>query len=154
MTLEEKISQLKNGAASISWLKVPDYDWWNEALHGVARNGKATIFPQGIGIGATFDPDLVKRIADAISTEARAKYSISQSMGNHSKFTGLTFWTPNVNIFRDPRLGRGQETFGEDPLLMSKMGVAFVQGLQGDDPNYLKLLHVPNIMLFTQDQRA
>ncbi|MEH0152715.1 glycoside hydrolase family 3 C-terminal domain-containing protein [Limibacter armeniacum] len=138
MTLEEKISQLKNHSPAIPRLNVPDYDWWNEALHGVARNGKATIFPQGIGIGATFDPELAERVASAISTEARAKFSISQKMGNHSKYAGLTFWTPNVNIFRDPRWGRGQETFGEDPFLMSKMGVAFVKGLQGDDPKYLK----------------
>lgn len=138
MTTEEKISQLTNDAAAIPRLKIPDYNWWNEALHGVARNGKATIFPQGIAIGATFDPDLAERVASAISTEARAKYIVSQEMGNHSKYAGLTFWTPNVNIFRDPRWGRGQETYGEDPLLMSKIGVAFVRGLQGDDPNYLK----------------
>lgn len=138
MTLEEKVGQLINSAPAIERLNVPDYDWWNEALHGIARNGKATIFPQGIGLGATFDPDLAKRVASAISDEARAKYVISQSMGNHSKYAGLTFWTPNVNIFRDPRWGRGQETYGEDPFLMSKMGVAFVNGLQGDDPNYLK----------------
>lgn len=138
MTIEEKISQLTNDAAAIPRLKIPDYNWWNEALHGVARNGKATIFPQGIGIGATFDPDLAKRVSSAISTEARAKYIISQEMRNHSKYAGLTFWTPNVNIFRDPRWGRGQETYGEDPLLMSKIGVAFVEGLQGDDSKYLK----------------
>lgn len=138
MTLEEKIGQLVNSAPAIPRLDVPDYDWWNEALHGVARNGKATIFPQGIGLGATFDPELAERVASAISTEARAKYIISQSMGNHSKYAGLTFWTPNVNIFRDPRWGRGQETYGEDPYLMSKIGVAFVNGLQGDDPVYLK----------------
>ncbi|MDW7692454.1 glycoside hydrolase family 3 C-terminal domain-containing protein [Flammeovirgaceae bacterium SG7u.111] len=138
MTVEEKISQLTNGAAAIPRLSVPDYDWWNEALHGIARNGKATIFPQGIGMGATFDPELAERVASAISTEARAKYIISQKMGNHSKYAGLTFWTPNVNIFRDPRWGRGQETYGEDPFLMSKIGVAFVKGLQGNDPTYLK----------------
>lgn len=138
MTLDEKIAQLKNGAPAIERLKVPDYNWWNEALHGVARNGKATIFPQGIGIGATFDPELAERVATAISTEARAKYSISQKYGNHSKYAGLTFWTPNVNIFRDPRWGRGQETYGEDPFLTSKIGVAFVKGLQGNDPDYLK----------------
>ncbi|MDO6761283.1 glycoside hydrolase family 3 C-terminal domain-containing protein [Tamlana sp. 2_MG-2023] len=138
MTVDEMIGQLVNKAQELSRFEIPDYDWWNEALHGVARNGKATIFPQGIAIGATFDPDLAKRVATAISTEARAKYIISQKMGNHSKYAGLTFWTPNVNIFRDPRWGRGQETYGEDPYLMSKIGVAFVQGLQGDDPNYLK----------------
>ncbi len=138
MTVEEKISQLLNQAEAIPRLGVPAYNWWNEALHGVARNGKATIFPQGIGIGATFDPALAKRVASAISTEARAKYAISQALGNRSKYAGLTFWTPNINIFRDPRWGRGQETYGEDPFLMSKIGVAFVQGLQGDDPVYLK----------------
>ena len=138
MTVDEKISQLVNGAASIDHLQVPDYNWWNEALHGVARNGKATIFPQGIGLGATFDPELVQEVASAISTEARAKYIVSQSMGNHSKYAGLTFWTPNINIFRDPRWGRGQETYGEDPFLMAKIGNAFVNGLQGNDPVYLK----------------
>ncbi|MEM9984498.1 MAG: glycoside hydrolase family 3 N-terminal domain-containing protein, partial [Bacteroidota bacterium] len=138
MTVEEKISQLVNQAEAIPRLGVPEYNWWNEALHGVARNGKATIFPQGIGIGATFDPDLAKRVASAISTEARAKYEVSQALGNRSKYAGLTFWTPNINIFRDPRWGRGQETYGEDPFLMSKIGVAFVQGLQGDQPVYLK----------------
>ncbi|MDV7187162.1 glycoside hydrolase family 3 C-terminal domain-containing protein [Lutibacter sp. TH_r2] len=138
MTLEEKVGQLVNSAPSIPRLNVPDYDWWNEALHGIARNGKATIFPQGIGLGATFDPVLAKKVASAISDEARAKYKVSQSMGNHSRYSGLTFWTPNVNIFRDPRWGRGQETYGEDPFLMSKIGVAFVSGLQGDDDKYLK----------------
>ena len=138
MTVDEKISQLTHAAAAIPRLNIPDYNWWNEALHGVARNGKATIFPQGIALGATFDPDLAKRVASAISTEARAKYAISQQMGNHSKYAGLTFWTPNVNIFRDPRWGRGQETYGEDPYLTSRIGVAFVKGLQGDDPNFLK----------------
>ncbi|MFY0607713.1 MAG: glycoside hydrolase family 3 C-terminal domain-containing protein, partial [Cyclobacteriaceae bacterium] len=119
-------------------LEVPSYEWWNEALHGVARNGKATVFPQAIGLAASFDPELAQEVADAISTEARAKYEISQSVGNRGRYAGLTFWTPNVNIFRDPRWGRGQETYGEDPYLMTKMGVAFVRGLQGDDPNYLK----------------
>lgn len=138
MTLEEKISQLVNGAPAIARLQIPDYDWWNEALHGVARNGKATVFPQAIGMAATFDPSLVEEVASAIATEARAKYAISQEVGNRSKYAGLTFWSPNVNIFRDPRWGRGQETFGEDPFLTSHMGVAFVKGLQGDDPNYLK----------------
>ncbi|OHX64832.1 glycosyl hydrolase [Flammeovirga pacifica] len=138
MTTDEKIKQLVNAAPAIPRLGVPAYDWWNEALHGVARNGKATIFPQSIALAATFDDDLAQRVADAISTEALAKYHISQSVGNTSKYAGLTFWTPNVNIFRDPRWGRGQETYGEDPYLTSRMGVAFVKGLQGDDPNYLK----------------
>lgn len=138
MTLEEKVSQLLNDSPAIPRLELPSYNWWNEALHGVARNGRATIFPQAIGLAATFDDDLAKEVANAISTEARAKFSISQAMGNHSQYAGLTFWTPNVNIFRDPRWGRGQETYGEDPFLTSKIGIAFVQGLQGDDPTYLK----------------
>jgi len=138
MTLEEKISQMVNSSPEIPRLNVKSYDWWNEALHGIARNGKATIYPQAIGLGATFDPELANRVASAISTEARAKYIINQEMGNHSKYAGLTFWTPNVNIFRDPRWGRGQETYGEDPFLMAQMGVAFVKGLQGDDPKFLK----------------
>lgn len=138
MTLEEKISQMVNSSPEIPRLNVKSYDWWNEALHGIARNGKATIYPQAIGLGATFDPELANKVASAISTEARAKYIINQEMGNHSKYAGLTFWTPNVNIFRDPRWGRGQETYGEDPFLMAQMGVAFVKGLQGDDPKFLK----------------
>ncbi|WP_152286488.1 glycoside hydrolase family 3 C-terminal domain-containing protein [Flavicella marina] len=138
MTLEEKLSQLLNTAPAIERLEVSSYDWWNEASHGVARNGKATIFPQGIAIGASFDPSLANRVGTAISTEARAKYIISQKMGNHSRYAGLTFWSPNINIFRDPRWGRGQETYGEDPYLMAKMGISFVKGLQGEDPTYLK----------------
>ncbi len=138
MTLEEKINQLISSAPAIPRLNVPAYDWWNEALHGIARNGKATIFPQGIGMAATFDTTLVFEVADAISTEARAKFKISQAMGNTSKYAGLTFWTPNVNIFRDPRWGRGQETYGEDPYLTSRIGLSFVKGLQGDDDKILK----------------
>ncbi len=138
MTLQEKISQMVDVAPAIERLDVPSYNWWSEALHGVARNGKATVFPQAIGMGATFDIELIKSMADAISTEARAKYDIAQSMGNHSKYAGLTFWSPTVNLFRDPRYGRGQECYGEDPFLMSKMGVAFVQGLQGDNPKQIK----------------
>ena len=138
MTVEEKISQLEDQAAAIPRLNVPAYGWWNEALHGVARNGKATIFPQIIGLGATFDAELTARVASAISTEARAKYAVAQKVGNHGKYAGLTFWSPNINIFRDPRWGRGQETFGEDPFLTTHMATAFVNGLQGDDPRYLK----------------
>ena len=138
MTLEEKVSQLLSDAVAIDRLGIPSYHWWSEALHGVARNGKATIFPQAIGMGATFDPDLVYRVTTAISDEARAKYEIAQKMGNHSKYAGLTFWSPTVNLFRDPRYGRGQECYGEDPYLMSRIGVAFVKGLQGDHPKYLK----------------
>lgn len=113
-------------------------NWWSEALHGVARNGKATIFPQAIGLGATWDPGLIKEMATAISTEARAKFSIAQKMENYSKFAGLTFWSPTVNLYRDPRYGRAQESYSEDPFLMSEIGVAYVEGMQGDDPNILK----------------
>lgn len=138
MTLDEKISQLSDESPAIERLGIPKYNWWNEALHGVARNGKATIFPQIIGLAATFDPKLTYKMADAISTEARAKFNLSQQMGNREKYTGLTFWSPNINIFRDPRWGRGQETFGESPLLTATLGNAFVRGIQGDDPKYLK----------------
>ena len=143
MTLEEKISQMMNAAPAISRLGIPEYDWWNEALHGVAFSGVATVFPQAIGLGATFDPDLVGRVAAVISTEARAKYNEAQRRGNHGRFYGLTFWSPNINIFRDPRWGRGQETYGEDPYLTSRLGVAFVRGLQGNDPKYLKVVSTP-----------
>lgn len=138
MTLEEKAGQLMYGAPAIERLDVPAYNWWNECLHGVARNGRATIFPQAIGMAATFDTDLMQRIGDVISTEARAKYNISIANGYRGRYQGLTFWTPNVNLFRDPRWGRGQETYGEDPFLTSRIGVAFVKGLQGDHPKYLK----------------
>jgi beta-glucosidase len=120
-------------------LHIPEYDWWNEALHGVARSGIATIFPQPIGMAATFDDSLVHQVAGAISDEARAMYNAALKKGYHAQFGGLTFWTPNINIFRDPRWGRGQETYGEDPYLTSRMGVALVTGLQGDDPRYLKV---------------
>ncbi|TRX59971.1 glycoside hydrolase family 3 protein [Fulvivirga sp. M361] len=138
MTLEEKVSQVVHQAPAIPRLGIPEYNWWNEALHGVARNGKATIFPQSIALAATFDPELAYEVASAISDEARAKYSVSQAMGNRGQYAGLTFWTPNVNIFRDPRWGRGQETYGEDPYLTSRIGVAFAKGLQGNHPKYLK----------------
>ena len=138
MTLEEKVGQLMYSAPAIDRLGVPQYNWWNECLHGVARNGRATVFPQAIGMAATWDVDLMQRIGDAISTEARAKYNASVAMGQRERYQGLTFWTPNVNIFRDPRWGRGQETYGEDPYLTSRIGVAFVKGLQGDHPKYLK----------------
>ena len=143
MTLEEKVSQMMNAAPAIPRLGIPQYDWWNEALHGVAFSGVATVFPQAIGLGATFNPQLVNRVADAISDEARAKYHEAQRRGNYNRFFGLTFWSPNINIFRDPRWGRGQETYGEDPYLTSRLGVAFVKGLQGDDPKYLKVVATP-----------
>lgn len=138
MTLEEKASQMLHGAPAIPRLGIPSYNWWNEALHGVARAGLATVFPQAIGRGATFDPDLERKVGDAVSTEARAKFNLFQKKGNHAIYAGLTFWSPNVNMFRDPRWGRGQETFGEDPFLSGRMGAAYVKGLQGDDPKYLK----------------
>lgn len=138
MTLEEKTGQLMYRAPAIGRLGVPAYNWWNECLHGVARNGRATIFPQAIGMAATFDTGLMQRIGDAISDEARAKYNVSVANGFRGQYQGLTFWTPNVNLFRDPRWGRGQETYGEDPFLTSRIGVAFVKGLQGGHPKYLK----------------
>ena len=138
MTLEEKAGQLRYNAPAIPRLGVPEYNWWNECLHGVARNGRATVFPQAIGMAATWDTGLMQRIGDAIATEARAKYNVSVANGFRGQYQGLTFWTPNINLFRDPRWGRGQETYGEDPFLTSRIGVAFVKGLQGDHPKYLK----------------
>lgn len=137
LTLKEKVDQLMNSTPAIPRLGVPAYNWWNEALHGVARSGIATIFPQAIGEAATFNPVLLKKIATAIATEARASYNISRDKTAGLQYGGLSFWTPNINIFRDPRWGRGQETYGEDPYLTSSMGVAFVQGLQGNDPLHL-----------------
>ncbi|WP_434026689.1 glycoside hydrolase family 3 C-terminal domain-containing protein [[Pseudomonas] boreopolis] len=134
MTLEEKAAQMQNAAPAIERLGVPAYDWWNEALHGVARAGGATVFPQAIGMAATFDVPLIGQVADAISDEARAKHARFAAEGKRGRYQGLTFWSPNINIFRDPRWGRGQETYGEDPYLTSQLGVAFVRGLQGDDP--------------------
>ncbi len=132
MTLEEKASQLKYDAPAIKRLGIPAYNWWNEGLHGVARAGQATVFPQAIGLGATFDTDLIGEIADTIATEARAKYNAVSKKGDRDIYKGLTLWSPNVNIFRDPRWGRGHETYGEDPYLTSRLGVAFVKGLQGN----------------------
>ncbi len=143
MTLEEKVSQMVNNAKAIPRLQIPEYNWWNECLHGVARAGIATVFPQAIGLAATWDTDLMLRVADAISTEARAKYHDFVRRGERDVFKGLTFWSPNVNIFRDPRWGRGQETYGEDPYLTARMGVAFVKGLQGNDPKYFKVIATP-----------
>ncbi len=144
MTLKEKVSQLGHRADAISRLGVPEYDWWNEGLHGVARAGNATVFPQTIGMAAMFDEPLMQQIADVISTEFRAKYvERVHPDGSTDWYRGLTVWSPNVNIFRDPRWGRGQETYGEDPYLSSRLGVAFVKGLQGDDPKYLKAVATP-----------
>jgi len=138
MTLEEKISQMQDVAAAVPRLGIPAYNWWNEGLHGVARSGNATVFPQAIGLAATWDTGLIHGVAEVISTEARAKYNDAIQHGNTGRYFGLTFWSPNINIFRDPRWGRGQETYGEDPYLTSRIAVAFVTGLQGDNPNYLK----------------
>ncbi len=138
MTLEEKFSQMTFRSPAIDRLGIPAYNWWNEALHGVARSGVATMFAQAIGLAATFDDGLVRRVADVISTEARAKYHEYEKHGDRGIYKGLTFWSPNVNIFRDPRWGRGHETYGEDPYLTGRMGVAFVKGIQGEDPKYLK----------------
>lgn len=139
MTLEEKAAQMANGAPAIERLGVPAYDWWNEALHGVARAGGATVFPQAIGMAATFDVPLMAQVSEAISDEARAKHHEFARQEQRGRYQGLTFWSPNINIFRDPRWGRGQETYGEDPYLTARMGVTFVKGLQGDDPKYRKL---------------
>ncbi len=138
MTLAEKVGQMCYNAAAIPRLNIPAYNWWSECLHGVARAGRATVFPQAIGLAATFDADLIFRIASAISDEGRAMFHAAVKKGNRRRYGGLTFWSPNVNIFRDPRWGRGQETYGEDPFLTAQLGVAFVKGLQGDHPRYLK----------------
>jgi beta-glucosidase len=141
MTLSEKASQMVNQARAIPRLGIPAYNWWSEALHGVARNGYATVFPEPVGLAATFDPALVKDMGIAIGTEARVKYNIAgRETGEHGIFQGLDFWSPNINIFRDPRWGRGQETYGEDPYLTGKMGAAFVEGMQGDDPKYFRAI--------------
>jgi beta-glucosidase len=140
MTLEEKVLQMQDQAPAIERLGIPAYGWWNEALHGVARAGLATVFPQAIGLAATWDTELMHRVAEIISTEARAKYNDAERNDNHARYYGLTFWSPNINIFRDPRWGRGQETYGEDPFLTGRMAVAFIRGMQGDDPHYFKVI--------------
>ncbi len=133
LSLEEKVSQLMYEAPAIPRLGIPHYSWWNECLHGIARNGKATVFPQAIGMAATFDTDLMQRIGEAIAIEGRAKYNVNVERGYMDRYAGLTYWSPNVNLFRDPRWGRGQETYGEDPHLISRLAVSFVNGLQGND---------------------
>jgi beta-glucosidase len=144
LTLKEKVAQLQNAAPAISRLGIPAYDWWSESLHGVARNGRATVFPQAIGLAATFDEGLVGRVARAISDEARAKFAAAHATdgaaaaAGTARYQGLTFFAPNVNIVRDPRWGRGQETYGEDPFLTARLAVAYVRGLQGDDPRSLR----------------
>lgn len=143
MTLEEKASQLVNQARAIPEFEVPAYDWWSEALHGVARAGTATVFPEPIGLAATFDDSLIHQMAVVIGIEARAKHNQAVRAGRRDIMEGLDFWSPNINIFRDPRWGRGQETYGEDPYLTGRMGVAFVTGLQGDDPKYFRVIATP-----------
>ncbi len=138
LTLEEKCAQMRYDAPAIPRLNIPAYNWWNEALHGVARCGRATVFPQPIGMAASFDKALIERIGTAISDEARAKYNAAKAIDNYAQYCGLTFWSPNVNLFRDPRWGRGMETWGEDPYLTGVMGSAFVKGMQGDHEKYLK----------------
>jgi beta-glucosidase len=138
MTLEEKISQMMHSAIEIKRLDIPSYNWWNEALHGVARSGVATMFPQVIGMAASFDEDMMEKVGSIISDEGRAKYHEYQRKGDHGIYKGLTFWAPNINIFRDPRWGRGHETYGEDPYLTGKLGAAFIRGIQGKDKKYLK----------------
>jgi len=143
MTLEEKASQLVNQARAIPRLNVPHYDWWSEALHGVANAGTATVFPEPIGLAATFDDPIIHEMAVVIGIEARAKHNQAVKAGRRDIMEGLDFWSPNINIFRDPRWGRGQETYGEDPFLTARMGVAFVTGLQGDDPKYFRVISTP-----------
>src|SRR5262252_11245662 len=142
MTLEEKASQLVNQARAIPRLKVPAYDWWSESLHGVAVNG-TTEFPEPIGLASTFDASAIHNMAVAIGTEGRIKHAQDVRAGHSDIFEGLDFWAPNINIFRDPRWGRGQETYGEDPYLTGRMGVAFVTGMQGDDPKFFKVVSTP-----------
>jgi len=143
MTVEEKVSQLVNQSRAIPRLNIPDYDWWSEALHGVANNGGITTFPEPVGLAATFDTDAIHRMAIATSIEARLKYVEGMRDGHSDIFQGLDFWAPNINIFRDPRWGRGQETYGEDPFLTARLGVAFVTGMQGDDPKYYRVISTP-----------
>jgi beta-glucosidase len=144
MTLEEKVEQMMQAAPAIPRLGIPAYNWWNEGLHGVANTGYATVFPQAIGMAASFDPNLLHPEAGIVATEFRAKYNEElRAKGYSSWFHGLTVWSPNINIFRDPRWGRGQETYGEDPFLTAQMGAAFVTGLQGDNPKYLEALSTP-----------
>ena len=140
MSLEEKVSQMLHYAGAIERLDVPAYNWWNEALHGVARAGTATMFPQAIAMASTFDKDLLKQVADCTATEGRAKYHAFSREGDRDIYKGLSFWSPNINIFRDPRWGRGHETYGEDPYLTAELGVAFIEGIQGEDKNSLKAI--------------
>jgi len=143
MTIEEKVSQMSHNSPAIERLKIPAYNWWNEALHGVARNGLATVFPMPIALASTWDKDLIYRIASVISDEARAKYNLASRKNKVGIYNGITLWAPNINIFRDPRWGRGMETYGEDPFLTGELAVQFIKGLQGNDKNYLKTVATP-----------
>ncbi len=139
LTLEEKVGLMSHTAKGVPRFNIPAYNYWSEALHGVARNGRATVFPQAIGMAATWDKDLIQKVASAIGDEGRVKYHMAlKRNGYTAQYQGLNFWSPNINIFRDPRWGRGQETWGEDPFLTGEMGAAFVKVMQGDDPKYLK----------------
>ena len=137
MTIEEAMTQLRFNAPAIDRLGIPSYNWWNEGLHGLARSGTATVFPQAVGLASMFDRDILQKIADVVSTEARARYNECTKDGDRGIYKGITLWSPNINIFRDPRWGRGQETFGEDPYLTGELGLSFIKGLQGDG-KYLK----------------
>ncbi len=154
MNLEEKVGQTLYTAPAVERLGIVSYNWWNEALHGVARAGTATVFPQAIGMAATFDEELLKQVGDVIATEARAKYNAQQKAGDHDIYKGLTFQRPNVNLFRDPRWGRGQETYGEDPYLTSRLAVGFIKGLQGEDPDHLKAAACAKHLRCIPDRRA
>ena len=143
MTPEQKAAQLQSTAPADPAIGLPAYDWWNEGLHGLARDGQATVFPQAIGLAATWDTDLLGKVGTVVSTEARAKFNAQPVTANRRIYQGLTIWSPNINIFRDPRWGRGQETYGEDPYLTGTLGVAFVQGLQGPDPAHPRVVATP-----------
>ena len=146
MTLREKASQLRFDSPAIERLGIPAYNWWNEALHGVARGGTATSFPQAIGLAATFDDALVEKLGDVAATEGRAKFNQFTKKGDRDIYHGLSFWSPNINIFRDPRWGRGHETYGEDPYLTSRMGQAYVRGLQGHGEHLKSAAPVPSTL--------
>lgn len=153
MTLEEKMSQMVYQSPAIERLGIPAYNWWNEALHGVARAGVATVFPQAIGLAATFDKELLQEIGDVVSTEGRAKFNEFSRKGDRGIYKGLTFWAPNVNIFRDPRWGRGHETYGEDPYLTGELGCAYIRGLQGRIRITRRQRRVPSISPSTAARR-
>ena len=143
LTLKEKVAQLQDSAPTIPRLGVPAYTWWNEGLHGLARGGFATVFPQAIGLAASWDPALLQQVGTVVSTEARARFNAVGANRAHGRYQGLTIWSPNINIDRDPRWGRGQETYGEDPYLTGRLAVAFVRGIQGDDPSHPRAIATP-----------